>query len=96
MKTEYKGTNVKLASSEKIVELLTEVYKPLDLNDNNSKDFHNFIPELKLRINNYEKEIKELKAQLTKTNKAKDYYKKKLLDNMKKSDLSKLIEELVE
>ena len=92
----YKGTNVKLANTNKIIELLSELYKPLDLNDNNSKDFHSFLPELKERVKNYEKEIKDLKTNLNKSNKAKDFYKKKLIDNMKKSDLSRLIEELVE
>lgn len=93
---EYKGTNVRAASTVKVVEFVEEIFKPLDLNDNNSKDFHNFIKELKNRVMNYEKEIKEIKTSLVKTNKAKDYYKKKLIDSMKKSDLSKLIEELVE
>ena len=92
----YKGTNVKLAKTIKIIELIEELFKNNDLNDNSSKDFNSFIIEIKDRFKSSEKEIKEIKTQLSKSNKAKDFYKKRLMDSMKKSDLSKMIEELVE
>ena len=95
-KETYKGTNVKGASTEKIIDLISEIFNKFDLNDNNTIDFNIFISELKERSKILTKELKETKSKLTKQTNAKNYYKNNLINRLDKNDILKLLEDVVE
>ena len=95
-KETYKGTNVKSATIDKVLDLLIELFTKYDLNDNSSIDFNNFISEIRERNKVLDKELKTLKTKLNKETSAKIYYKTNLLKNMGKEDIMKLLEEKVE
>jgi len=94
-----KTKGIKFESNVKtlhVLDKIIEIFGDFDLNDNNTILFNDCVNELINRVNNYEKDFKQLTTKNKKVTTLMNKYKKAYFDTLSKDDIQKLAEKAVE